>query len=76
MVRHTLKQPAAAVKMQMHVYAEPLDKKGAFHSLYVPFNEVKAGKKDSQVQYSLVDVVYRSRDGGLLDGQHDIAAPS
>lgn len=58
----------------MRVYAEPLDKKGAFHSLYVPFNDVKAGKKDSQEQYSLDDVVYRSRDGGLLDVQHDIAA--
>lgn len=53
---------------------EPLDKKGAFHSLYVPFNSVKAGRKDSSEQYSLDDVVYRSRDGGLLDVQHDIAA--
>lgn len=52
----------------------PLDKKDAFVSQYIPFNSVKAGRTDNKEFYSLDDVVYRARDGGLLDVQHDIEA--
>ncbi|XP_042443764.1 threonine synthase, chloroplastic-like [Zingiber officinale] len=41
-----------------------------FSACYVPFN----ASADSTETYSLDDVVYRSRSGGLLDVRHDFAA--
>ncbi|CAI0627899.1 unnamed protein product [Linum tenue] len=42
-----------------------------FSAKYVPFN---AGGPESDESYSLDEIVYRSRSGGLLDVQHDIDA--
>ncbi|XWS70053.1 hypothetical protein CRYUN_Cryun03dG0016200 [Craigia yunnanensis] len=44
--------------------------KNTFSAKYVPFN---AGP-DSTKSYSLDEIVYRSRSGGLLDVQHDMEA--
>ncbi|KAG6524677.1 hypothetical protein ZIOFF_014612 [Zingiber officinale] len=41
-----------------------------FSALYVPFNS----PDDTPETYSLDEVVYRSRSGGLLDVRHDLAA--
>jgi hypothetical protein len=41
----------------------------------VPFKAVEAGvASSSQEQYSLDEVLYRARDGGLLDVHHDMDA--
>ncbi|KAG8367189.1 hypothetical protein BUALT_Bualt16G0046800 [Buddleja alternifolia] len=42
-----------------------------FSAKYVPFTSISTPTTES---YSLNDVVYRSRDGGLLDVQHDMSA--
>ncbi|GJT50655.1 hypothetical protein Tco_0884632 [Tanacetum coccineum] len=44
--------------------------KNTFSAKYVPFNS----DPNSEESYSLDEVVYRSRSGGLLDVQHDIEA--
>ncbi|XP_015973823.1 threonine synthase 1, chloroplastic [Arachis duranensis] len=54
-----------------HRSASGCDSRG-FMARYVPFN---AGF-DSAEWYSLDDIVYRSRSGGLLDVQHDMEALS
>jgi threonine synthase len=47
----------------------------AFNARYVPFTSVEAGTpRGSEEQYSLDEVLYRSRDGGLLDVSHDMNA--
>ena len=41
----------------------------------MPFTSVEAGTpRGSEEQYSLDEVLYRSRDGGLLDVSHDMEA--
>ena len=55
------------------VHAVPLDKAHTFNAKFVPFADVQSQKMSGET-YSLDDIVYRSRDGGLLDVQHDMAA--
>ncbi|KAL0333734.1 UNVERIFIED_CONTAM: Threonine synthase 1, chloroplastic [Sesamum angustifolium] len=45
----------------------------SFSAKYVPFNSISTNAPTAEA-YSLDDVVYRSRDGGLLDVQHDMDA--
>lgn len=44
-----------------------------FSAKYVPFNSISTNTPTAE-SYSLDEVVYRSRDGGLLDVQHDMDA--
>ncbi|XP_073037481.1 threonine synthase 1, chloroplastic-like [Primulina eburnea] len=44
-----------------------------FSAKYVPFTSISTNVPTSE-SYSLDEVVYRSRDGGLLDVQHDMNA--
>ena len=48
----------------------------AFNARYVPFQAVAAGQAagSSGEQYSLDEVLYRAKDGGLLDVAHDMDA--
>nr|WBN92626.1 threonine synthase [Passiflora edulis] len=46
------------------------EKNASFSAKYVPFN----ADPDSSEWYSLDEIVYRSRSGGLLDVQHDMEA--
>ena len=51
----------------------------SFHAQYVPFAHIKASADGAVTgpppeTYSLDEVVYRARDGGLLDVQHDFEA--
>lgn len=46
----------------------PLEKSNLFSAKYVPFSG------DSNETYSLDEVIYRSKSGGLLDVQHDMEA--
>ncbi|CAG9464756.1 unnamed protein product [Pedinophyceae sp. YPF-701] len=46
-----------------------------FNAKFVPFDAVRAGNGHAATeQYSLDEVVYRSKDGGLLDVYHDMEA--
>ncbi len=55
--------------------AAPLDKGHLFRAKYVPFKAVLEGDPwNSEESYSLDDVVYRAKDGGLLDVVHDMDA--
>ena len=55
--------------------AAPLEKGHLFNARYVPFQAVASGTgRRSEETYSLDEVVYRSRDGGLLDVEHDMEA--
>ncbi len=49
--------------------AVPLEKNSLFNAKYTPFN-----KGDSGEEYSLDEVIYRSKNGGLLDVEHDMEA--
>jgi hypothetical protein len=53
----------------------PLAKAHLFNAKFVPFKDVQSGKLSSE-SYSLDEVVYRSKDGGLLDVRHDMEALS
>lgn len=44
-----------------------------FSAKYVPFTSIST-KTPTDESYSLDEVIYRSRDGGLLDVHHDMAA--
>ncbi|XP_057768208.1 threonine synthase 1, chloroplastic-like [Salvia miltiorrhiza] len=44
-----------------------------FSAKYVPFTSI-SGNTPTSESYSLDEVIYRSRDGGLLDVQHDMDA--
>eukprot|EP00227_Mantoniella_beaufortii_P018728 CAMPEP_0197590986 /NCGR_PEP_ID=MMETSP1326-20131121/12442_1 /TAXON_ID=1155430 /ORGANISM="Genus nov. species nov., Strain RCC2288" /LENGTH=516 /DNA_ID=CAMNT_0043156309 /DNA_START=108 /DNA_END=1658 /DNA_ORIENTATION=+ len=46
----------------------PVEKKGEFSAKFVPFTG------GSGEEYSLDEVIYRAKDGGLLDVQHDMEA--
>jgi len=48
-----------------------LEKSNLFNAKYVPFTPTS-----SDEQYSLDEVIYRSKNGGLLDVQHDMEALS
>ena len=48
--------------------AAPLEKSTLFNCKYVPFSG------DQNEEYSIDDVIYRSKNGGLLDVQHDMEA--
>ena len=54
----------------------PLEKSHLFNARYVPFADVASGAnlKNSQEAYDLDEVLYRARDGGLLDVSHDMEA--
>jgi len=54
------------------VAQEPAGDSG-FFAKFVPFEDVRKGRPSGE-QYSLDDVVYRAKDGGLLDVQHDMDA--
>lgn len=49
----------------------PLEKSFLFNAKFVPFADVASGNTPTEV-YDLDDVVYRSKDGGLLDVSHDM----
>ncbi|WIA24113.1 hypothetical protein OEZ86_007318 [Tetradesmus obliquus] len=49
------------------------DPASAFNARFVPFKDVQQGKLSGE-EYSLDTVVYRSKDGGLLDVYHDMDA--
>lgn len=49
----------------------PLEKAFLFNSKFVPFTDVQKGVTPTEV-YDLDEVVYRAKDGGLLDVQHDM----
>ena len=44
-----------------------------FNAKFVPFNDVRSGTVSGE-EYSLDEVVYKSKDGGLLDVKHDMDA--
>jgi threonine synthase len=44
-----------------------------FRAKFIPFHDVRS-KKTTGEEYSLDEVVYRSKDGGLLDVWHDMDA--
>lgn len=67
--------PLHAVLNQPAPSAAPLEKGHLFNARYVPFQAVASGTgRASDETYSLDEVVYRSRDGGLLDVEHDMEA--
>lgn len=49
------------------------DNAGHFSAKFVPFKDVEVGKLSGE-QYSLDQVQYRAKDGGLLDVYHDMDA--
>ncbi|PNH07272.1 Threonine synthase, chloroplastic [Tetrabaena socialis] len=49
------------------------EKAHTFNAKFVPFHDVQSGKTSGET-YTLDEVLYRSRDGGLLDVQHDMQA--
>lgn len=51
----------------------PLEKSFLFGARFVPFEDVQNSVSSTEV-YNLDEVVYRSKDGGLLDVQHDLEA--
>ncbi|GLI59731.1 hypothetical protein VaNZ11_001678 [Volvox africanus] len=51
----------------------PLEKAHTFNAKFVPFADIQSRHMSGE-SYSLDDVVYRSRDGGLLDVHHDMKA--
>ncbi len=54
--------------------ATPLDTHDAnFNASFVPFKDVQSRKLSGE-NYTLDEVVYRSKDGGLLDVHHDMNA--
>ncbi|KAK9826812.1 hypothetical protein WJX81_003228 [Elliptochloris bilobata] len=68
------KAEAGDIREQAHRRA-PLEKGHLFNARYVPFQAVASGSgRASEETYSLDEVVYRSRDGGLLDVEHDMEA--
>ena len=44
-----------------------------FNAKFVPFDDIYNNTSSGE-EYSLDEVVYRSKSGGLLDIQHDIGA--
>lgn len=50
-----------------------MEKSDLFNAKFVPFSDVADGANSGET-YSLEKVVYRSKDGGLLDVQHDVEA--
>lgn len=46
-----------------------------FDAKFVPFKDIETGVSSGE-SYSLDEVVYRAKDGGLLDVQHDMEALS
>lgn len=55
--------------------AAPLDKGHLFRAKYVPFEAVLGGDPwNSEESYSLDEVIYRAKGGGLLDVVHDMDA--
>ena len=55
--------------------AAPLDKGHLFRAKYVPFEAVLGGDPwSSEESYSLDEVIYRAKGGGLLDVVHDMDA--
>lgn len=51
--------------------AAPLDKAHLFNARFIPFRDVQQ-HTSSPESYRLDEVVYRSKDGGLLDVYHDM----
>ncbi|KAK3277462.1 MT organizer Mto2 [Cymbomonas tetramitiformis] len=70
--RETLVTRATDVKKEAQRRA-PLEKSNLFNAKYVPFS---TSTSDPNEQYSLDEVIYRSKNGGLLDVQHDMEALS
>jgi len=50
----------------------PLEKSNLFHAKFVPFNKSESPGES----YDLDEVVYRAKNGGLLDVEHDMEALS
>jgi hypothetical protein len=53
-------------------FSAPMTNNG-FNAKFVPFNDVRSNRL-SEESYSLEEVVYRAKDGGLLDVHHDMKA--
>lgn len=49
----------------------PLEKSNLFNARYVPFKKIQSGSPVDE-HYSLDEVTYRAKDGGLLDVEHDM----
>eukprot|EP00798_Chlamydomonas_sp_ICE-L_P027638 gene27638-7276_t len=50
-----------------------MDKSDSFNTKFIPFKDVQTGQLSGE-SYSCDEVVYRSKDGGLLDVHHDMDA--
>lgn len=61
--------PTYAHPTQLPSTTPPETNPDKFHAKFVPFKAPNSGEN-----YSLDDIVYRSKDGGLLDVQHDMEA--
>ncbi len=53
--------------------AAPLDGAHTFNAHFVPFKDVQAQKSSGET-YSLDEIIYTAKTGGLLDVHHDINA--
>lgn len=60
------------LKFSIVSYAAPMTHNG-FNAKFVPFHDVRSNHLSGE-SYSLDEVVYRSKDGGLLDVHHDMKA--
>lgn len=55
--------------------AAPMDKAHLFNAKFVPLKDVRAGRaQQAQETYSLDEVVYKAKDGDLLDVHQDMEA--
>lgn len=83
LARQQLPQPAAAATAALPTTTLILfrfphaagkgDKTESFNAKFVPFKDVQQGKLSGE-EYSLDQVQYRAKDGGLLDVYHDMDA--
>ncbi|KAI3447179.1 hypothetical protein Pfo_003844 [Paulownia fortunei] len=76
--RHLKAQPTIICTATPSITSPPLHPPSPpiptiYSAKYVPFTSISTNTPTSE-SYSLDDVVYRSRDGGLLDVQHDMDA--
>jgi len=50
----------------------PMEKSHLFNAKFVPFSNIASPKSKLDEEYSLDEIVYRAKDGGLLDVYHDM----
>jgi hypothetical protein len=68
-----VKGPSVLLFNLLMYCAEPTASSSNFSAKFVPFADVEKGTTSGE-SYSLDQVVYRAKDGGLLDVQHDMKA--